>query len=365
MPSRVVTAAVVFLTVMVLGLTAFQIGGILPAPGVTNATRDLPPPSEPVAMVSYLTTARSLPPGTLVRPEDFAVRSVSPSQLPPEAVVDMPSTRTDLRGSLVRRFLEAGTPLRAADLTRPREKGFLQAVLSPGTRAVSVGVDPVSGVAGLIWPGDRVDVLLTQEFPPAAPGSRGVVTSETILTDARIVAVDQDITQGAPANGSAGRLASTITLEVGKDQAERLAVSARLGHLSLAARSAADPDQPILISPGGVSGADVSEVLSRVRATAMGGTAPQGTASQGTASQGTASQGMTPNGTATGGTMPAMTMPGVTTPAVTTPGVTPPAMTTPGTATGSAPAAATPAGRTAAARVRVIEGGHRSEVEFK
>ena len=258
MSLRVVVVALLLLTAAALGVIAFQVSN---PPRLAGLQAEAPP--SPSALVAYLVTARSLPSGTLARPEDFTVRTVPSGQLPPGAVIDTPDTRTDLRGSLVRRFLETGTPLRATDLTRPRDRGFLAAVLAPGTRAVSIGVDPVSGVAGLIWPGDRVDVILTQEFPATSPETKRIVTGETILTDTRVIAVDQDLTQGPPMSGNAGKLAATITLEVSGDQGEKLAVSARLGRLSLAARSLSDPGHPIVIVPGGVSGADVSEASSR------------------------------------------------------------------------------------------------------
>jgi pilus assembly protein CpaB len=252
MSLRVVMIVLLLLTAVALGLIAFQVS--LP-PRVAGIAPPAQVEGPPAAMMSYLVTARTLPPGTLARAEDFTVRTVLPSQLPPDAVIDSPNTRADLRGALVKRFLEIGTPLRPGDVTRPRERGFLAAVLPAGSRAVSIGVDPVSG--------DRVDVILTQEFPPATPETRRVVTSETILIDVRIIAVDQDITQGAPSSGAAGKLAATVTLEVTSDQGERLAVSRQLGRLSLAVRSISDLETPIVIAPGGVSGADVSQAFSK------------------------------------------------------------------------------------------------------
>ena len=71
-----------------------------------------------------------------------------------------------------------------------------------------------------------------------------------MLTEVHIIAVDQDITQGPPTSGAAGRLAATITLQVSADQAEKLAVSARLGRLSLAVRPVADPNQHMPAEPG-------------------------------------------------------------------------------------------------------------------
>jgi len=256
MSLRVVMTILLLLTAAALGMIALNLGGGPHGPAPQAEAPAIP-------MVSYLVTAHSLPPGTLARPEDFTVKTVPPDQVPPDAVIDSPMTRLEMRGALVRRFLEAGTTLNATDVTRPRDRGYLAAVLSPGTRAASIGVDPVSGVAGLIWPGDRVDVILTQEFAATTADTKRIVTSETILTNVRIIAVDQDIAQGAPSTGSAGKLAATITLEVANDQAEKLALAQRLGRLSLAVRSVPDPERPIAVLPGGVSGADVSDAFAK------------------------------------------------------------------------------------------------------
>jgi len=106
-------------------------------------------------------------------------------------------------------------------------------VLDPGMRAVTVGVDPVSGTAGLIWPGDRVDVILTQSMDNAAtaPGRR--VAAETVLQNARVIAIDRLLVQGAVAGTPEPQGASTVTLEVTAEQAERVQVAARIGRLSL------------------------------------------------------------------------------------------------------------------------------------
>jgi len=264
MSLRAVMIALLLLGAASLGVIAYQI--MTPrAPPVPVPVVEAPPPPPP--MISYLVAARPLSPGTLVRTEDFTIRTVPQDQVPPDAIIDSNNARIEVRGGLVRRFMATGTPLRTVDVTRSRERGFLSAVLSPGSRAVSIGVDQVSGVAGLIWPGDQVDVLLTQEFPPSAPDKARIVTSETILTDARVIAVDQDIAQGAASSGSAGKLAATVTLEVTNDQAEKLAVSGRLGRLSLAVRSIADPKQPITVT-GGVSGADVSDAFAKANGSA-------------------------------------------------------------------------------------------------
>jgi pilus assembly protein CpaB len=157
--------------------------------------------------------------------------------VPQVALTDTPDVRAGLRGALLRRYLDAGSTLMAGDVLNPRDRGFLAAVLVPGSRAISVGVDAVTGDGGLIWPGDRIDVILTQELDQKdAPLARRFV-SETVLSDVRVVAVDQSIAQGA-VQGAAGKLARTVTLEVTPEQAERAALAERLGKITLAIRAA-------------------------------------------------------------------------------------------------------------------------------
>lgn len=250
-------------TAIALGLIAYQIGN--PPRAVTMVGAVAPIASTPDAKpltVSYLVAAHPVPPGTLARPDDFTLKTVMPDKVPPGAIVDSGDTRASLRGSLVRRYLDTGTIVSSEDLLRPRERGFLAAVLTTGTRAVSIAVDPVTGVAGLIWPGDHVDVILTQELDNSGGRAGRIITSETVLSNVRVIAVDQDIAQGAPASGNAtGKLASTMTIQVTSEQAEKLAVASQLGHLSLAVRPMVDDasaDHFVAIS-----GTDVSPARSR------------------------------------------------------------------------------------------------------
>ncbi len=163
-----------------------------------------------------------------------------------EAVAD--DYVTDLGGGMVGAVIIApvavGQPVRRSALLAPGQDGFLAAVLKPGFRAVSLAVDAVSGNAGLILPGDRVDLLLTQQLDAEAagatdPGRRWA--SETILRNVRVIAVDQKLgsdlaartAEGAPA----AAIARTITLEVPPEGAEIIAVARNLGAISLTLRS--------------------------------------------------------------------------------------------------------------------------------
>jgi Flp pilus assembly protein CpaB len=131
----------------------------------------------------------------------------------------------------------------AADATHSGDLGFLSAALSPGMHALTVGIDGVADTAAPIWPGDRVDLLLTQEMPgDAAPPGRRVTTS-MVLPKVRVIAIDQQPVQGATPQNAA-KPARRVTVEVNRDQAERVSVATRLGHLWLAARPADTAHQP-------------------------------------------------------------------------------------------------------------------------
>ena len=256
MSLRLVVIAMMVTTAMALGMIAYRMA--LP-PAVTMLQMPAP---VPLPTAGYLVAARPLPAGTLARDEDFNVRTVRPDEVPQGALSMGPDVLVSIRGGLIRRYLDAGAPITFADILRPRDRGFLAAVLSPGTRAISVGEDAVTGVAGLIWPGDRVDVILTQQMDQNNPAPGRRVVSETVLTDIRVIAVDQEIVQGASdTTGVAGKVARTVTLQVTQDEAERIAVAQRLGMLALAIRAIADAPDVQSYRPS-VFGDDVSPALS-------------------------------------------------------------------------------------------------------
>ena len=228
----------------------------------------------------------------MAREEDFAVRSVPSDSVPTGAILDTPDARIGLRGSLVRKFLDTGSPVTSQDVLRPRDRGFLASVLAPDSRAISIKVDAESGVSGLIWPGDYVDVVLTQVIDKADLAHRTL--SETVLHNVRIVAIDQEIVQGGPANNAtAGKVAHTVSLQLAPEQVKKITVAEQLGKLSLAVRSAvdqqdtADTDTTVVVyagnkvkkysvkkhdtgNTGTMFSADVSPEIARQSATVVG-----------------------------------------------------------------------------------------------
>ena len=257
---RLLIVMVLLLATGALGLIAYN--AYLPKP-VAPVAQNAPAPAP--ASAGYLVAARPLPAGTLARDEDFAVRS---GDAPSGAILDTPAARAGLRGSLVRTFLDMDAPVTADDVLRPRDRGFLASVLAPDTRAVSINVDAESGVSGLIWPGDNVDVVLTQTNDKADAAHRAL--SETVLRNVRIIAIDQDIVQGAAVNNAipgtansaaVGKEARSVSLQLSPEQVKKITVAKDLGKLSLAVRSAVE--QRDTGNSGTMFSCDVSPEIAR------------------------------------------------------------------------------------------------------
>ena len=158
-----------------------------------------------------------------------------------------------LLGTVVRFPITVGEPVTQGSLVAPGDRGFLAAALGPGMRAVTVPVSAMTGVAGFIFPGDRVDLVLTQTV-----GGSGtpLKAAETVLRNLRVLATDQTTETTTDENGKTVVQAfSTVTLEVTPKIAEKVAVAQTIGTLSLVLRSIADNDAELerAIASGDIS----------------------------------------------------------------------------------------------------------------
>jgi pilus assembly protein CpaB len=224
---------VVFFMLMALGLIGFgTVAWIATRPPQSEAAV-LPAAPPPAPKKNVLAVAHPVKGGTLLKPEDLESLELTVPQAA-GLTLDTPDARKNFVGSMARHDLGADEPIREADVMKPGEHGFLAAVLAPGMRAVTIGVDATSGAAGLVWPGDRVDLILTQAMSDASlpPGQR--VAAETVLSDVRVIAIDQQLVQAAASGES-----RTVTLEVTRTGAERVSVATRIGRLSLSVRASA------------------------------------------------------------------------------------------------------------------------------
>jgi pilus assembly protein CpaB len=149
---------------------------------------------------------------------------------------DRPDATSQLTGSIARSPFIAGEPIRDPKLVKTNGSGFMAAVLPGGMRAVSTEISPETGAGGFILPNDRVDVILSKRQKNATTG-KDVITSEIILPNIRVLAIDQAPREKDGQNSVVGK---TATLELRPAQAEALARARQGGTLSLALRSLVD-----------------------------------------------------------------------------------------------------------------------------
>ncbi len=193
-----------------------------------------PAPEKPRGKQVLIAT-KPLPVGIFLKEGDLQWLTWPDDSLPEAYLVKDVAKKEDLFGTVVRKSFSAGQPITMDRLIRPGERGFLAAVLQAGYRAISIPIGAASGIAGLIFPGDRVDIILTHAVSDEGSDKVKPRASETVLKNVRVLALDQKVSdqEGQP------RLAKTATLEVLPKQAEILAVSRELGSLSLSLRSLA------------------------------------------------------------------------------------------------------------------------------
>jgi pilus assembly protein CpaB len=188
-----------------------------------------------------LVATRSLPVGTIIDAEALRFQKW-PEGLVQAAyyVKGSPGMNpADLIGTVVRNEITAGQPLTHGSVIKPGERGFLAAALGPGMRAVTVSVSATSGVAGFIFPGDRVDMVLTQAVEGGGEG-QSLKVSETIIRNVRVLATDQRMDVKGEDGKPVVQHFSTVTLEATPKIAEKIAVAQTIGQVSLALRSLAD-----------------------------------------------------------------------------------------------------------------------------
>jgi pilus assembly protein CpaB len=221
-----------------------------------------PAPKEEIHEV--LVADSDLPAGTFLKPQHLRWQRWPTDDVPDSYVLNGVRSDEEMIGAVVRKRIATGEPITDGAVVKPGERGFLAAVLEPGMRAVSVPLTPTSSNSGLIFPGDRVDLILTQSLVESESEGSVRRVSETVLSDIRIIAMGAE-TGDDPQEGDANEKAKTATLEVTPAQAEKVALLTELGKLSLSLRSLAAPSPEVAALPENASNLtwdrDVSRVL--------------------------------------------------------------------------------------------------------
>ena len=234
--------------VLLLGALIVAIGTALAARSmlsgsaapIAQAVIAPPAPTGPKVLVAQ----RALPAGTIIT-QDSLVYQAWPKEMVKDAYfmegkVDL----NKLLGTVVRFPVTAGQPLTLGALVRPGDRGFLAAALGPGMRAVTITVSARTGVAGFVFPGDHVDLMLTQTVTPVRAGDGAAAlplqVAETVIRNLRVLATDQSTDNEVVDGKTVVKTFGTVTLEVNPKLAEKIAVAEKLGTLSLSLRSIAD-----------------------------------------------------------------------------------------------------------------------------
>ncbi len=251
------------------------VGALIVAIGTAFAARSLfagaaSPQAAAAAKVQMgakvLVANRALPAGTIITADAMGYQP-----WPKDLVQDVYFTedKTDmskLLGTVVRHPITAGEPVTQGSLVSPGDRGFLAAALGPGMRAVTIPVSARTAVAGFVFPGDHIDLVLTQTVKGAA---QPLKAAETIMKNLRVLATDQSTEQEQIEGKTRVKTFSTVTVEATPKIAEKIAVAQTIGTLSLSLRSLADNsselDQAIAMGqvkiPAGTSKADEEKII--------------------------------------------------------------------------------------------------------
>lgn len=224
---------------LLLGALVIAIGTALAARSMfagaaTPQAEAAPVPKGPKVLVAL----RALPVGTIITADSIGFQEWPKGMVQDAYFLEGEADMNKLLGTVVRYPVTAGQPVTQGALVAPGDRGFLAAALGPGMRAITVSVSVQSGVAGFIFPGDRVDLMLTQSV--RGDQAETLNTTETILRNLRVLATDQS-TESETANGkTVVHEFRTVTLEVTPRIAEKIQVAQTIGQLSLSLRSLAD-----------------------------------------------------------------------------------------------------------------------------
>ena len=225
-----------FARLAILGIAVIAGGGA----AVLVSRDDPPPPPAPAPMVQIdvvdvLVAKRDIGIGTALAAQDVGWQSWPAASVPGHFLKrnDRPAAAEQLSGSMTRVPFSAGEPIREDKLIKGGS-GYMAAVLPPGMRAISTPISPETGAGGFILPNDRVDVLLIRAQKTSAGE---VYTSETLLANVRVLAIDQTVEEKGGQRVVVGKIA---TLALNSRNSETLALATRLGTLALALRSLSD-----------------------------------------------------------------------------------------------------------------------------
>lgn len=252
-PARTIILAVAAVAAGMAGLLAMRLAGS------HNIVPQVAAVVEKEATINVLVASANLPVGSRLNeksvhwmgwPESGIVKGLITESERPDAL-------KDLNGAVVRLPIFEGEPIREEKVVDSNSR-ILSSLLPSGKRAVATEISVATGAGGFILPNDRVDVIMVRK------GAQQQLITETVLSNVRVLAVDQQIEEKQ--DGSKAAVGATATLELTPDQTKVLVVAHQMAdRLTLALRSVADAQQPDTISAdyllAGDSGSGLVQVI--------------------------------------------------------------------------------------------------------
>ena len=217
-----------------------------------------PPPEPVIPPVEVLAAARNMPAGTLLTATDLTYVPLEAQDVLSSHIRREPTDPgqeqepPSVIGAVTRIPFLAGMPLTDAGLIRPGQDGFLAAVLLPDRRAITITVNQETSHAGMIAPGDRVDVIFTMQVSSNDPSQLNSF-SRTVLEDIRVVAVGRRIENVTYTDQESTPNGNTVTLEVRPPEADQLVLASTRGSLALALRPLGQADDTGWRTPVGLN----------------------------------------------------------------------------------------------------------------
>ena len=232
------TARIVVLAISVAagGLAIYLVSGSEPKTVVQAPTAQM-------ETVDVLVAKSDIPLGQTVTADDLQWQTWPAANASTQFIrrSERPDALTQFAGSIARSPFLSGEPIREMKLVKGPSSGIMAAILPSGMRAISTEISAESGAGGFILPNDRVDIILSHREKSSDRGGGDTMVSEIIMSNIRVLAIDQTIEEK---NGQKVVVGKTATLELKPEQTEILSKARQSGTLALALRSIVDANAP-------------------------------------------------------------------------------------------------------------------------
>lgn len=236
--------------IFAIGLAAVAAFIVLSMSGGDSQVAQTPgeAPQQALVTTNVLVAARPIPPGTLITDDMLEVQPW-PEHLIVEGFAR--AGQDTVSGMVSRGNFQPQEPILKTKLVNKDDPNFIAGILPKGMRMVTIQTNETEGLGGFVFPGDRVDVMLTHEVreakwmsPPNNPGQLQEKEeiknlTETLLTNVRVMAVDQRASGGVGEDGKI-EIPHSVSLAASPEDAQRIRLAQKIGTLTLALRSLED-----------------------------------------------------------------------------------------------------------------------------